>query len=402
MAKRQETPAPPIDYLLVITVSALTIIGLMMIYSTTFYLGYQTHDQPTYFFVRQLVWVALGIGALVFMARVEYHVWQKFSIPIMAATLLLLMLVLVIGTEQFGGQRWLVNGSIQPSETAKLSVIIYLAAWLASKNEQIKKVTYGLAPFAILMGIIIGLIYMQHDLSTAMLIVFTSLAMFFIAGGEIWQMLISGVVGGATLVLLITRTTYRMDRVTGFLDPFSDPLGKNYQIQQILIALGTGGITGLGLGASRQKFGAIPAAHTDGIFAILGEELGLIGCLVVISLFAFLAYRGFKISLAAPDAFGTLLAAGITCSLIIQALINIGVVTASLPFTGIPIPFISFGGSSMLMSMASVGLLLSISRGTMPQPEPEPAQEEPDYATHDIRRWNRGSRVPRAGRRSRA
>ncbi|RME51562.1 MAG: putative lipid II flippase FtsW, partial [Caldilineae bacterium] len=297
------------------------------------------------------------------------------------------------------GQRWLFNGSIQPSELAKLTVIIYLANWLASKNEKIKQVTYGLAPFAILIGFIIGLIVLQHDLSTALLIATTTLTMFFIAGGEVWQMLASSVVGGATLFLLITRSPYRMARLTAFLDPFSDPLGKNYQIQQILIALGTGGLTGVGLGASRQKFGAIPAAHTDGIFAIVGEELGFIGCFVVIALFAFLAYRGFKISLSAPDTFGTVLAAGVTCSLVFQAVINIAVVTATLPFTGIPLPFISFGGSSMLMSMASVGVLLSISRRTLPAPA---EAAEADHATDDFRRWNRRTRVPRARRRQRA
>lgn len=401
MTRKQKTVAPPIDYLLVITVSALTIIGLMMIFSTTFYLGYQLHDQPTYFFVRQLIWVALGIGALVVTAKLEYHVWLKFSIPLMAGTVLALGMVLLIGSEKFGGQRWLLNGSIQPSEVAKLTVIIYLANWLASKNEKIKKVTYGLAPFAILIGFVTGLIILQHDLGTALLIAFTTLCMFFIAGGQVWQMLATGLIGGATLFVLVTQSAYRLQRVVGFLDPFSDPLGKNYQIQQILIALGTGGITGLGLGASRQKFGAIPAAHTDGIMAILGEELGFIGFLVVISLFAFLAYRGFKVSMAAPDSFGTILAAGITCSLIIQAIINIGVVTASVPFTGIPIPFISFGGSSMLVSMTSVGLLLSISRGTLPPPAKQ-AEEEEFYETHDIGRWDRRARVPGAGRRSRA
>ena len=394
------TDKPSIDYLLLITVAALTIIGLMMIYSTTFYLGYQLHDQPTYFFLRQLVWVGLGVVALLVMARIEYHSWVKFSIPMMAGTLLMLGAVLLVGSEKFGGQRWLLNGSVQPSEIAKLAIIIYMANWLSSKNEKIKKVTYGLAPFAILLGFIIGLIVLQHDLSTAILIAFTAFSMFFIAGGEVWQMLVSGALAGTTLVFLITRSPYRLARITAFLDPFSDSLGQNYQIQQILIGLGSGGISGVGLGASRQKFGAIPAAHTDGIFAILGEELGFIGALVVISLFAFLAYRGFKISLAAPDTFGAILAAGVTASLIFQALINVGVVTATLPFTGIPLPFISFGGSSMLVSMASVGLLLSISRRTMPYPKA--VKEETDYATHDLRRWNRGARVPRARRRSNA
>jgi cell division protein FtsW len=232
------------------------------------------------------------------------------------------------------------------------------------------------------------------------LISITAVAMFFIAGGDLWQMIASGVLGGATFSLLVTRSEYRLARITSFLNPMGDQLGNNYQVRQILIALGSGGITGLGLGASRQKFGYIPASHTDGIFAILGEELGLIGCLVVIALFALLAYRGFRIAIAAPDAFGTVLAAGVTCCLIFQALINIAVVTATAPFTGIPLPFISFGGSSLVISMAGIGLLLAISRGTLPEEEePQDQKEMTGRAPYDIRRWDRRARVPRADRR---
>jgi cell division protein FtsW len=189
-------------------------------------------------------------------------------------------------------------------------------------------------------------------------------------------------------------------RVTTFLDPLnSDPLGDGYQIRQILIALGSGGLTGLGLGASRQKFGYIPASHTDGIFAILGEELGFIGGLVVLGLFAFLAYRGFRIALAAVDSFGVILAAGLTCSLIFQTIVNIGVITASLPFTGVPLPFISFGGSSLLVSMASVGLLLAISRQTIPGEATESEKKE-SRALNYFRRRNRRTRLSGPGRRA--
>jgi len=387
------------DYLLIITTAALLLVGLMMIYSATFALGYQLHGQPTYYFIRQLLWVGLGTLAMIIFARIEYHTWRRFSIPIMAVTLLLLVLVLVIGDERFGGQRWLFNGSIQPSELSKLAIIIYIADWLSSKGEQIRRVSYGLIPFAILLGFITGLVVLQRDLGTATLIAVTALAMFFIAGGNLFQILVSGVLGGVTLYLLITRSAYRMARLTAFLDPLnSDPLGNGYQIRQILIALGSGGLTGLGLGASRQKFGYIPASHTDGIFAILGEELGLIGAVALIGLFAFFAYRGFRIATAAPDAFGTVLASGVTCSLVFQAIINMGVVTASLPFTGIPLPFISFGGSSLLVSMASVGLLLAVSRRTLP----EVSEEEERREDHHLRRRNRRTRLSGSGHRGRA
>lgn len=398
MPKAKAVDPHRIDYLLMVAVAALLIIGLMMIYSATFALGYQLFQQPTYFFIRQLLWMGIGMLALIFFANVEYHVWQRFAVPLMVINLGLLILVLVIGQVHFGAQRWLFNGSVQPSELSKLIIMIYIAAWLSSKGEQIRKVTYGLVPFAILMGAIIGLVVLQQDLSTAMLIGVTALAMFFIAGGNLLQMILSGLLGAVTLVALISRSPYRLARIAAFLDPLNgDPMGNGYQIRQILIALGSGGITGLGLGASRQKFGYIPASHTDGIFAILGEELGLIGCLVVMALFAFLAYRGFKIAMAAPDAFGTVLASGITCGLIFQVLVNIGVVTASLPFTGVPLPLISFGGSSLVVSMASIGLLLAISRRTMlPSPEEKEEQREVD----GIRRRNRGARVSGASRRS--
>jgi cell division protein FtsW len=386
------------DYFLVIAAVALLIVGLMLIYSATFALGYQLHGQATYYFIRQLLWMGLGTLGLVIFAHVEYHTWRRFSIPMMVLTMLLLALVLVVGDERFGGQRWLFNGSIQPSELSKLVIVIYIADWLSSKGDRIQKVSYGLIPFAILLGLITGLIVLQQDLSTAILIGTTSLAMFFIAGGNLYQIILSGVLGAGTLVMLITRSPYRLARLTAFLDPLnSDPSGEGYQIQQILIALGSGGLTGLGLGASRQKFGYIPASHTDGIFAILGEELGLIGGLIVIGLFAFLGYRGFRIALAAPDSFGTVLASGITCGLIFQAVVNVGVVTASLPFTGVPLPLISFGGSSLVTSMAGIGLLLAVSRRTNPKSRLE--KEEQREVNH-LRRRNRGTRISGAGRRA--
>lgn len=386
--------------MLVVVSAALLIVGLMMIYSATFALGYQLYDQPSYYLIRQLLWAGVGTLVLIAFAFVEYHMWRRVALPLMGLNVALLVLVLILGETQFGGQRWLLNGSIQPSELSKLSVIIYIAAWASSKGEQIRKVSYGLVPFAILLGVIVGLILLQQDLSTAMLVAVTALSMFFIAGGSLWQIALSGVLGVGTLWLLVSRTPYRMARVTAFLDPLNgDPLGDGYQIRQILIALGSGGVTGLGLGASRQKFGYIPASHTDGIFAILGEELGLIGGVVVIAMFAFLAYRGFRIALAAPDAFGTILASGLTCSLIFQVIVNIGVVTSTFPFTGVTLPLISFGGSSLVISMASLGILLSISRRTVPEAA---AEKEENIETHDIRRRHRRSRLPGFGRRSKS
>ncbi|MCL4297485.1 MAG: putative lipid II flippase FtsW [Anaerolineae bacterium] len=383
---------------MIITIAALLIVGLMMIYSATFALGYQLYDQPTYYFIRQLLWMGVGLLVMIIFARVEYHTWRRFSILLMTLTLLLLGVVLLIGQERFGGQRWLFNGSIQPSEFSKLAIMIYIADWLSSKGERIRRVSYGLIPFAILLGLITGLIVLQRSLSTAVLIALTALAMFFIAGGNLWQIIVSAILGGGTIAFLTTQSAYRLNRVATFLDPLNaDPLNGGYQIRQILIALGSGGLLGLGLGASRQKFGYIPASHTDGIFAILGEELGLVGSLAVLGLFAFLAYRGFRVAMLAPDAFGRVLASGITCGLIFQAIVNVGVVTASIPFTGVTLPFISFGGSSLVVSMASAGLLLAVSRRTMPE---DPQEKEERREVDHLRRRNRGTRLPGPGRRA--
>ncbi len=380
------------DYVLVVTVAALIILGLMMVYSSTFDMAYVNYGSSGYFFWRQLVWAALGLGVLVALARIDYHVWQQWAVPIMVITLLLLGVVLIAGSEKFGAQRWLLNGSVQPSEFAKVSVVIYVAAWASSKGEKIRHLTYGLIPFAILIGLVTGLILLQRDLSTAALIATTAWLMFFFAGADLVQLFAMLVFGLAAFVLSIGRESYRLERVIAFLNPRADPEGGAFQVNQALIALASGGILGKGLGAGRQKFGYVPAVHTDTIMAILGEELGLIGCLVLIGLFVLLAYRGFKIALQAPDAYGTLLAAGLTCSLVLQALLNIAVVTATLPYAGIPLPFISYGGSSLLTSMASVGLLLSISRGNR-------VARGKRHAGVTIGRGNRRARVSPAGRR---
>lgn len=364
-------------------IAALLAVGLIMVYSTTYALGFRVYDNPNYFLIRQALWVVIGTAALLIMMRIKYTGWQRISILIMAGTLLLLAGLLIFGGERFGGRRWFLGGSVQPSELAKLAVVIYIADWLSSKGEQIRDVTYGLVPFAILIGVVTGLILLQPDFSTSMLIALTAFAMFFVAGAEVRQLAISFLVGSLALAILILQAPYRLNRITVFLDPMSDPSEDGYQIVQTLRALVRGGVTGQGLGNSQQKLGALPAAHTDAIFAVLGEELGLIGGLVVVGLFAILAYRGFRIAHNAPDTFGMMLGTGVTVWLTFQALIHIAVVTSTIPFTGIPLPFISFGGSSLVTSMAGVGLLLNISKYT--------AKER--NARTSVRRWNRGARL---------
>ena len=379
------------DYLLFI-VATLLIIGLVMVYSSSFGLAYEAYDNPNYFLIRQITWAMLGTIALLVMGRIEYHIWQRLSIPIMVVVLVSLVVVLFVGSERFGSRRSFFNGSLQPSEPCKLGVIIYIAVWLSSKGEKLRQLTYGLIPFAVLIGLVAGLIMSQPDFGTSLLIVATTVAMFLIAGADLVQLLIGLAFGGATIGLLVKQIPYVMERVHTFMNPLGDPSGAGYHIGRLLFTLAKGGISGVGLFAGHQIFGYIPASHTDSIFAIIGGELGLIGCLIVLGLFIALAYRGLRIALQAPDTFGTILASGITCWLVFQALINMAAVTSTIPFTGITLPFISFGGSSLVTSMAGIGLLLSISKGS------RTARVERS-ASFDFGRWNRRTRLSRTRRR---
>ena len=385
------------DYVLLLAVTGLVIVGLMMVYSATFDWSYQKYQNSFRIASRQFLWVGLGIVALMLIAAVPYDWWEQMAVPVMGVALLLLILVLLVGEERFGARRSFFGGSVQPSELVKPVMVIYIAAWLASKGEQIRDVTYGLAPFAVLIGIVAGLIVLQPDMSAAILIAATSLAMFFFAGADIFQLTAGGLIGSITFFVLIDKLPYARNRVDEYLIIWRDPELIGYHIQQVLIALGSGGLFGVGLGQGQQKLGYLPTPHTDCIFAVLGEELGLMGCLVVIGLFVLLAYRGFKIASETPDVFAALLACGVTCWLIFQALINIGVMIGLIPFTGVALPFISFGGSVTITSLAGVGLLLGVSRGR----KAGNRERKGNHRANLDRRWrNRGTRLSRSGRRT--
>lgn len=354
-----------IDYTLLLVVAALLVLGLVMVYSASFGLDMQAEGRPTtHYLVRQLEWAAIGAVALFIMAAISYRTWERLSVPIMVGALSVLVLLLLLRGGEDRAQRWLLGTSVQPGELVKLAVIIYIAAWLASKGEKIRQLTYGMVPFAVLLGLVTGLIVLQPNFSTAFLIVCTAVTMFFVAGADILQLLIGGVVGGLSLVALVRTSTYRWNRVLTFLgDPLQDPLGRGYQSTRAIYALQTGGVTGVGLGNSVQKMSRLLyAPHTDAIFAIIGEELGLIGCVLIIAMYGLLVYRGLRIAQRCRDPFGALLATGITCWFAFQAALHMGVVTATVPFTGVTLPLISFGGSSLVASMAAVGLLLNVSR----------------------------------------
>jgi cell division protein FtsW len=384
------------DYVLIAAVTGLVIVGLMMVYSATFDWSYQEHGNSLRIALRQFRWVGMGLVALVVCTFVPYDWWQKAAVPVMAATLLSLILVLFVGDVRYGAKRSFLGGSIHPGELGKLSMVIYIAAWLASKGDQIRDVSYGLIPFGVLIGLVAGLIVAQPDLGTAALIALTSLAVFFFAGAEILQLAAGGAVSAVTFVFLISKFPHAMERIRGWLEVWRSPELASWHMQQTLIALGSGGLFGVGLGQGEQKLGYLPTPHTDTIFAVLGEEMGFVGCLVVIGLFVLFAYRGFKIAMDAQDPFAALLAAGVTCWITFEALINVGVVTALLPFTGMVLPFISAGGSAMVTSLAGVGLLLSVSRGRSVRKR----EESREYASLDRRWGNRGTRVSGPRRRT--
>lgn len=351
-----------VDYWLVLAVAGLLIIGMLMVYSTTFDLGLQWQDKATYFFEKQLIALFAGIvGALIIM-RFDYHSLRRLSVPLLLATLILLVVVLLFGEKILGARRGLYAGSIQPSEIAKISVILYITHWLSTKGDRIKNLTYGLMPFSVITGVVCALIVLQPDIGTAALIAVIALTLFFIAGADLKQFAIAGALGGGIFFFLITTLPHAAARIESWEQALKDPTQAGWQVQQAVVALGIGGWFGVGLGESTQKFGPLPAAHTDGVFAILGEELGFFGCILVILLMALLAWRGIRTALGARDGYGFLLAVGITSWLTIQALINMAVITAVMPFTGMPLPFLSYGGSSLAISLIGIGILLSISR----------------------------------------
>jgi cell division protein FtsW len=355
------------DYMILGLVAVLLVLGLIIVYSASFAVGQLEYNDATYFVARQAVWAGIGVCLLLFLMRTDYRLLRYASPLLMIVAVVSLMVVLVpgIGLERNGASRWLAMGPlppIQPSEFAKLALIIYISAWLASRGRTVKSFAMGLVPFVVLVGMVGGLILLEPDLGTAIVIVLTMLTLFFVAGASLTHLLALLMAGGVATSLLIVAGGYRADRIFAFTSAEDDPAGRGFHILQLLIALGSGGIGGLGLGASRQKFFYVPSAHTDGIFAIIGEEMGFIGAVVVIILFGALVFRGLRVMLHARDDFGAFLAVGVTTWIAFQTLINMGGTTRSIPLTGIPLPFLSYGGSALAAALAGVGILLSVSR----------------------------------------
>ncbi|MBW7882437.1 MAG: cell division protein FtsW [Caldilineaceae bacterium] len=389
------------DWGLVSVVTLLLGLGLVIVFSASYPRGLEGFDNPYYFIVRQLIWMVLGIAALIVTARIPYTVWDRWSIPIMGVALLSLLAVIIVGAERFGATRTYYNGSIQPSELAKIAIIIYVSAWLTSKGRRIRDARAGLLPFGVLMGIVAVLIVLQPEISTAILIVATAGIMLFIAGADLKQLAVVATIATGTFLVVIRYSSYAADRIERYLASVGNPLAsEEWQVSQAVQALMRGGIFGRGLGNGlAQQDGYLPVSWSDNVYGVIGEELGLLGALLVIALFALLAYRGLRIALRAPDSFGMLLATGITALLILQALLNMAVIVAAAPPTGVTLPFVSYGGSSLVSTLAGIGILLSISRYSVQVGNRAGELGRYSYERVDLGRGDGGSRVSGLGRR---
>lgn len=356
------------DYILLGAVLALLAIGGIMVLSASASEALAQHQSPYYFFEHQMLWTLLGLVALALVVRIPYWKWPRWGVWLYGASVVALLAVLVphVGLDINGARRWVKLGPLvaQPSELAKLAMVV-LFSWLLSKNQdRLGNFWHGVVPHVALAAVVLVLILAEPDLGTTVVVGATFAVMLFAAGIRGRHMAGLAAVTLPALAWAALGKTYRRQRVLAFLDPWKHPLSTGFHTIQGLLALGSGGILGVGLGHSLQAFGYLPEDYTDFIFAIIGEELGLIGALLVIALFAVVAWRGYRIALKAPDTFSALLALGLTTLIVGQAAINIGVVTATLPVTGITLPFISYGGSSLLLSLVDVGILLNISRNT--------------------------------------
>ncbi len=354
------------DFLLFLTVLSLVSLGVIMVFSASEYSTLIYYNDSFYFFKRQLLWALLGLTAMYIMSNYDYQRLKQYVIPFMAVSFIMLALVLIpgIGREVNGSRRWIGIGPLPfaPAELVKLSVILFMAYGLSRQKERVKQFSKGVLPYMCVLGLAALLIMLQPDLGTTISLAGIVFVMIFAAGARMSHLGGIGLAGLAAVGLLIILEPYRMKRFLAFLDPWADPQGSGFHIIQGLYAIGSGGLFGLGLGQSKQKFLYLPENHTDFIFAITAEELGFIGAALVIILFTMFVWRGLKIAVTSQDPFACLLATGITAWVGVQAIINIGVVTGSLPVTGIPLPFISSGGTSLLFTMTGVGILLNISK----------------------------------------
>ena len=373
-AESRELARGPIDLPFFVLVMLLLGIGLVMLLSASFPSAYDETDgaNPLYYFSRQAVFAVMGLAAMIFIGKINYQRFRALGKPLLYLSIILLILVLIpgVGITRNNATRWLgVPGTslqFQPSEIAKVAVVIYFADSISKKKDKMRSFRYGILPYALILVVLGGLVLLEHHLSGALLIFGVGAAMMLV-GGINWAW-VGGAVGAAAglMYLVLFVVGYNQSRITSWLDPWADAQGSGYQLSQSLLAIGSGGLLGVGLGKSQQKFYYLPEEHNDFIFAIVCEELGLIGAAIIMALFAALILRGFWIALHARDRFGSLMVVGIITLMGVQTFLNIGVVTGLLPTTGISLPFFSYGGTALSIQLAEMGIVLSVSRQMKP------------------------------------
>lgn len=353
-----------VDPLLLLSSFGLLTIGLVMVFSASSVQAWTETGDPLYYAKRQFVGVILGLAALFVLYRVDYRWLRKLAWPGLATAVVLLIAVLFLGREIAGAKRWIPLGgwNLQPSEVTKLALAVFLAHWLDWRRPEIGSFWRGYLPPLLITGVLFGLVMLEPDLGTGLTLGALTAVMLFAAGANGFHLGLTGLAAVPAIFVLIKVEPYRWRRIIGFLDPWADPLGTGFQTIQSLLAVGSGGLFGSGLGQSRQKYFYLPEQHTDFIFGIVGEELGFLGASLVVILFFLYCWRGLRAALRAPDFFGTMLAAGLTGLVGVQAFLNIGVVTGLLPVTGITLPFLSYGSSSLVTTLAATGVLLNIAR----------------------------------------
>ncbi len=366
---KDKTKRAGMDISFLALVVILLAIGVTMVLSASFARAYfdpggVTKGKATYYFIRQFIFAALGVAAMIICSRLPVGFYKRFSMPVLIAAVILLMLVPIIGTNANGAKRWIGLGAftIQPSEIAKIGIILAFSSMICARRGRMKSFRYGILPFAAILAAIVGLLVLEPHFSASIIIVAIGGVMLFLGGARLIWFIAAAVAAGGGIAVLLTMFPYASTRITTWRDPFASTSDEGYQIVQSLYSIGSGGLTGLGLGQSRQKYLYLPEEHNDFIFSVVCEELGFIGALLILTLFALLIIRGYWIALHSTDRYSFLVAAGITTLLAIQVILNVAVVTNLVPCTGISLPFFSYGGTALLMQMAEMGIVLSISR----------------------------------------
>lgn len=386
-----------IDVPLLLGMITLLLFGLLMVYSASWDFSYLVHGSSSYIILRQLLWVVIGIAGAVFLTFFNYQYWKRLAVFALFATMALLALVLAFGETRLGATRAFFSGSIQPSELAKLVTVIYLAVWLTAKRDHLDSWGFGLIPLATILGVVGGLIYLQPDLSAAATVIILGGIMFFLVGGDLRRIVTLLLVAVLVGWIIIQVNPTGSSRVADYMAGLEDPTQASYHVQRSLEAFVKGGIFGVGIGKADTKLTGLPVPPTDSIFAVIGEETGVIGAAFLLSLYVFIMWRSLVIARRASDSFGSLLAGGLGAWLIMEALINMLVIVGLLPFAGNALPFISAGGSNMLVSLAAVGIIMNVSRSSVQAREK--VQREPFLnALINLRRGNRRRRVSRPRR----